>query len=282
MWLVGTVAVVVIACLITFFIARHWPLEEKRPIWDLARAAGTYTSIVGTLAGFSVASSFFLANLSRSTRAPELETVIGMLVIAFLVLVGTAMTYGAMPTYSGGHTAPEGSLVDDKFVTVQKLIFLLGHTSYYIGIALAWLALRPLTVALGLQTFASILTWLLLFFVIAGAGRLGMHFYSLIGGNRLATTLMPCIGIVLTSLYRLVAVPIVPALWPAFAPVLSYAVVAFALSFVGFTSSSLLIYVLASPGETPHLRRRGHQFILFFIQAVCCSIALLWYSVALP
>jgi hypothetical protein len=281
MWVVGTIAVILVNYLTTFFLARRWPLEERPPIWDLPRAAGTYTSIVGTLAGFSVASAFFLANLSRNTGSPELETVIGMLVIAFLVLVGTAMTYGAVPTYVVPHTSGNGT-IDIKFVTVQKLVFLLGHISYYIGIGLAWLSLRPLTIALGLQTLASVLTWLLLFFVFAGAGRLGMHFYGLIGGKRPAIMFMPFMGLVLASIYRLVVVPIVPVLWPVVAPVLSYAVVTFALSAVGFMSSSLLIYVLATPGETPRLLRRGAHFVLFLIQGVCCSIALLWYTVVLP
>jgi hypothetical protein len=205
-----------------------------------------------------------------------------MLIIAFLVLVGTAMTYGITPNVAGGHVSPIDGQPDERFSTVQELVFALGNTSYYIGIALAWLSLRPLATAIGLETLAAILTWLLLFVVIAGAARMSMYYYVLIGGSRLIVVSIPLIGLALASLYRLLLVPMLPGLWPTFAPSLSFAVIAFVFGATVFVAGSLLVQALSLPVATPGFSRRGEQFLLLHMQVVACSIALLWYSVALP
>jgi hypothetical protein len=277
MWIVGTVLLLAVAILLILFIA-HWsPPAENRPVWHVPQVAMMYTGIVGTLAGFVIASSFFLANLIDDTNSSELETVIGMLLIGFFVLIGTAQTYGTTPNHPDGLA---GTNAEDIFVVVQKTIFLVAHINYYMGIMLAWLSLRPLAITIGLPTVAAILTWVLFFVVLAGAGRLGMHLFSLTTMGRLPTLLIPIIGLVLTSLYRLVLVPSLPALWPKFHPSLSYAVCAFILTAAAFMASSQLVMRLASPEGKPSFLV-SERVLLVYIQIVVCSIFLVWYSVAI-
>jgi hypothetical protein len=75
-------------------------------VWDIASLGGTYTSIVGTLGNFSVTSAVFVAGLDGSRDSPAFASVIGMLLIAFPILIFSALLYASGPTLPSKPTTP--------------------------------------------------------------------------------------------------------------------------------------------------------------------------------
>lgn len=98
MWLVGTL--LLIAACVTVILVLGWRPrpEPSPPLWNIPVLGGTFTGIVGTIAGFSVASATFIAGLDGVRASPVYATVIGMLLIAFLILVFSALTYASTPS----------------------------------------------------------------------------------------------------------------------------------------------------------------------------------------
>ena len=97
MWLVG--AMLVFAAAVATALAIGWMPRQSpsRQVWDIANLGGTYTGIVGTLGGFSVTSAIFVAGLDGARTSPEFGAVIGMLLVAFLILVFSALMYASAP-----------------------------------------------------------------------------------------------------------------------------------------------------------------------------------------
>jgi protein-S-isoprenylcysteine O-methyltransferase Ste14 len=139
--------------------------SQPRPndIWDIAGTARTYTTIVGTLAGFSVTSSIFIANLSVARRSTNFEGVIALFLIAFLVFISSAMQFGTTPNLTG-----PGS---EGYRTVQEYSYLLANASFYLGLCLSWLGLPLLLAAIGLDYLADVFAWMVLFAILGGAMR---------------------------------------------------------------------------------------------------------------
>jgi hypothetical protein len=107
------------------------------PPWAIPSLTGPFTGVVGTLAGFSVASAAFIANLSLARESPTFASIIGMPLVSFLILATSTMIYRSTPS-----ATPVGECDPDS--AAQRLSHLLGNTSYFLGLTVGWLALSPL------------------------------------------------------------------------------------------------------------------------------------------
>jgi len=276
MWLLGTALTIAAASAMTLAVARRITPESKILPWDIPRISATYTTIVGSLSGFAVASSIFIANLAVDRQAPEFESVIGLFLVGFILLVGTAMMFGTVPNHPAfgrGRSQPGSG---------QWVMYALANNNYYLGISLTWFGLRPLLMALELPGLASIFTWILLFVAVAGASRIGLFAYRLTRFGRAIVFLIPAVSFGVATLYRLVLVPLEPGLWPAESPSLAFAVVVFVVSAIGFSASSLLVQRVSSRASPPRTRRERESWLLALVQAASCSVAFLWWAVAIP
>jgi hypothetical protein len=163
MWILPVLATNIVAALLTVAVGSR-KLEAKKLLpWDIPRAAATFTTIVGSLSGFAVATSIFVANLRVNQSSSEFESVMGLFLTGFIVLVATAMMFGSIPNH------PRLTARQEQIGSAQTTTYALANVNYYLGIASTWLALRPLLVALQLPLMASMFSWVLLLVVIAGA-----------------------------------------------------------------------------------------------------------------
>src|SRR3712207_7117868 len=97
MWLVGVLFLIAVAAAVVARLGRSGRPGVTVLPWDIPGLAGPYTGVVGTLAGFSVASAIFIANLSLARESPTFAAIIGMPLVSFLTLVTSAMVYSSTP-----------------------------------------------------------------------------------------------------------------------------------------------------------------------------------------
>ena len=98
MWIVGVVLLLLTGAGLIAVIGRVPRVRTGPDAWDLPGVSGIYSGLVYTLAGFSVASATFLAGVSSARDSPAFATVIGLLLLSFLILMAASMMYGATPT----------------------------------------------------------------------------------------------------------------------------------------------------------------------------------------
>jgi hypothetical protein len=156
----------------------------------------------------------------------------------------------------------------------------LANSSYFLGLALGWLPLRPLLLIIGLDTLAGAFTWLLLATVVAGSARLAVFVYRLTAASSRACIALPILGIALPVLYWLLATRIWTALWPMPDSVIKFAFFAFAVISIGFLHQSALFVVHGRTGIEQEIRQNGHRFALGYLLMVAQAIGLLWIAVA--
>jgi len=276
MWLIGVLVLLAVGSAVIVLIGWAPRPNPSPPPWDIPALAGPYTGIVGTLAGFSVASAIFVADLNLVSQAPSFAVVVGMFLVSFLILVATAMMFGSTPHVPDDET---GGAEHDALV--QQLSHMVANVGYSVGIALSWLGLRPLLKSLRLDAPADVFTWLLLTSVLAAAGRIALFLYRLTAANAPACLAIPLVGFGLATIYRLVVVRAVPTLWPADNAALTFAIVAFGVTVVGFVMQSGLLVIQGSSLLRTALRRSGHRVMLAYAQTSITVVALTWFAVAL-
>ncbi len=272
MWIVGTL--ILFAVGIAAIVAIGWTPRAmpSPPLWDISNLGGTYTGIVGTIAGFSVASAIFIAGLDVARTSPVFATVMGMLLVAFLILVFSALIYASTPNFPR---------VDDQAVS-QSLSHALANMCGCLGLTLSWLALVPLLQMLGLPSLAVTFTWLLLFVAVAASGWVALFDYHLTSAPVPACLAIPVLGFGLAALYRLVAARLWPALWPATDAALKFA---FAALIVAGVILNLHLALLATHGSKKGqqlLLRDGHRLVLAYSQAYSLAVGLSWFAIAMP
>src|ERR687893_1556133 len=130
MWIIGTLIVFAVGVAAVVAIGWKPPATPSPPPWDMSSLGGIYTGIVGTLAGFSVASAIFIAGLDVARTSPLFATVMGMLLVAFLILVFSALILASTPN------APD--LADHAIA--QPLSHVLASMCGCLGLTLSWLA----------------------------------------------------------------------------------------------------------------------------------------------
>jgi hypothetical protein len=272
MWIVGTLILFAIAVTAVVLIGQTPRPNPSPPLWDIGSLGGTYTGIVGTIGGFSVASAIFIAGLDVARASPLFATVIGMLLVAFLILVFSALIYASTP-----NAAPAG---DNAASPTHS--HLLANMTGCLGLALSWLALVPLLDLLDLPALAEAFTWLLLFVNFAAAGWVALFAYHLTPANATACLVIPGLGFALPAVYRLVLVPRWPALWPATDAALHYTFVGLAVSGLIFTFHLGLLATHGNPRGTQFLRRDGYRIILAYSAAYALAVGLTWFAIAFP
>jgi hypothetical protein len=169
---------------------------------------------------------------------------------------------------------------DDFDVVFQSLAHVFANASYFLGLALGWLALRPLLLMIDLTFLANIFTWLLLATVVAGSARYAVINYRLTRANGVACAAIPILGVALPALYWLVANRVWPALWPAEHSAISFALIAFGVASVGFLHQTGLLLVPGGAHLEQQVGRNGHRFALAYLQMVTMAIGLVWLAVA--
>ena len=271
MWVAGVLLLIAATAPLHLLLARTRRQELPPIVWDIPRVAGTYTTITGALAGFSVSSAIFIANLTVARESPEFESVIGMFLIGFLLFLGTAMIYGTTPNL------PEG---DEQFVRIQRLSFLLAGMGYYCGIVVSWLALRPLLLAIQLPYAADVFTWVLLVAIVSGGTRMSNFLVHLTLLDRKACMLAPVSGFLTAGIYGLGLAELFPELLPrAHAPFL-FAVAIFALAVVGFGAHTAGLACWETERGRALVDRLADSLALVYVQALATLAGLLWLIVA--
>ena len=271
MWIVGTL--IVFAVGVVAIVAIGWTPRTipSPPLWDISSLGGTYTGIVGTIAGFSVASAIFIAGLDVARTSPLFATVMGMLLAAFLILVFSALIYASTPN------APD---IADHAVA-QPLSHVLANMCGCLGLNLSWLALVPLLQMLELSSLAVVFSWLLLFVILAAGGWVAVFAYQLTTASALACLAIPVLGFELVVFYRLVAARLWPALWPATDAALQFAFIALGVAGMIFT---LHLGLIASHGSEAgrRLQRGAHRVALAYSEAYVLAVGLIWLAVVMP
>ena len=200
--------------------------------------------------------------------SPAFAAVIGMLLIAFLILIFSALLYASGPN------AP----VETNDTVIRSLSHLLANMCGCLGLAVSWLALVPFLRLLSLNALAEAFTWVLLSVTISAASWVALFAYHLTLAPVSACLALPVIGITLPALYRLGAA----RMWPASDPVLHYAFVALGVSGLIFAAHLAL---LAACGQKPailFLQRNGHVINLAQRAAYAVAVGFTWFAVAAP
>lgn len=272
MWIVGVLLLIIVGALAVALIGQAPRPRAADAIWDIPGLGGLYTGIVGTLAGFSVASATFIAGLESARGTPAFATAIAMLLVSFLILMGSAIMYSDTPSFPASN--------NDFAQVFQSLSHLFANASYFLGLSLAWLALRPLLVMIDLVFLAGAFTWLLLATVVAGGVWLAIFAYRLTVANGIACLAIPILGIGLPAIYRLLLADVWPVFWPASNAAISFAFVAFGVASVGFIHQTGLLLVPGGTGQEQRIRRYGYRFALAYLQMVAITAGLVWFAVA--
>jgi hypothetical protein len=274
MWLVLTGVVLLFAAAVTIVVALGWipRATASPPVWHIPSQGGIWTNIVGTLAGFSVASAVFIAGFDVARGSPAFATVIGMLLLAFLILVFSALTYASTPNVPEG----EGDGV------MASLSHALANMNGCMGLSISWLAFVPLLEMIGLPALAGAFTWLLLFVALAAGEWTALFAYRLTRASGRACIAIPVLGFGLPAIYRHGVVRVVPALWPATDAALSFAFVAVAVAGLVLSVQAGLLLTYGDTSMQQRLWRHGHRIILGCSAATVLAVGLIWFAVAIP
>jgi hypothetical protein len=264
--------VLLFAVAVTAVVALGWTprATASPPLWDIPSQGGTWTSIVGTLAGFSVASAVFIAGFDVARTSPAFATVIEMLLLAFLILVFSALTYASLPNAADA---------DDE---TQSLSHALANMNGCMGLAICWLAFVPLLEMIGLPALAGNFTWLLFFVALAAGEWTALFAYRLTRASGRVCLAIPVLGFGLPALYRLGVVPVVPALWPISDVALHFAFVAVVVAGLVLTAQAGLLLTYGDTSVQQRLWRHGHCIVLGLSAATVLAVGLTWFAVAMP
>lgn len=273
MWLIGILSLMILVGGISGFLSRKQSSSTFATDFDLESISMAYARITAPLAAFSVAAAIFLANLARTTQTSYFVDVMASYLIAFIMLVATAIFYATF------QSAKMLSLPEDHR-KVHCMLFITCNLAFYISISVSWLGLRPLLLSIGLSSLASVFTWILLFTVLAGAIRLGAWLHTLLGLRLLASMLVTIFPIIAAIIYGLTLAPLSNILWPKTNPVLSLVVLVFAVGAIGGGVETSMITFYGQSKFHHILLRMGDKLIVPYISAAITAIALLWFSIA--
>jgi hypothetical protein len=271
MWLIGVVILLVVGAALTVALGWTPRATPGPPLWDIAQLGAASATSFGGFAGFSLASAIFVAGLDAARTSPVFATVFGMMLVGFLDLVIASWIAGS---------APSASQPDDA--SAMSLELALGNLCGNLGIAVTWLALAPLTTVIGLPALAAALVWPLLFMGLAAGGWAGLIAYRVTLARTMACLAIPILGVALPAVYRLVAVPRWPALWPTSEAALQFAFVALGTAAVMLVLHFGLLVAYGRKEAQESLHTVGHRLMLVVGQIYALVVGLLWFAVAAP
>ena len=272
MWALGVTSLLRLAGGMS--LAAGWRTREPQSeIWDVAGTARTYTTIVGTLAGFSITSSIFIANLTVARESAAFESVMALFLVAFLLFISAAMQFGTTPNLS--------SHPHDAYRTVQGYSYVLANQSYYMGLSLSWVGLPLLLSVVGLDYLANVFIWLVLFALLGGAVRMCAAGLNTFVGVDLRVCLgLPVLCFALASAYRLGLATMLDSLLPAEHEIVLFAVTCFVLGATGFTLQSFGASSVRHEELGAAVARVGPRVLLPYTAGVVTASSLLWLATA--
>ena len=224
--------------------------------------------ISGTLSGLSLAAAVFIATLAPNS--PNYEASIGLFVFSFLILVATAMQFATTPNLQ----------LEGRSAAHQYLSYITANSSFFLGVALSWLGLRLLLISIHLDDLAGILTWVLLFAILAGAFRLSMQLYRHGGVSGLVCLFIPITGFVFALLYRFVFSEAWSALWPDADASLRLGIVAFAISGLAYLFQTFTLAAHGNSGWEAAVDRFATGYLAGYGQSIVIVIVFVWIAVA--
>lgn len=274
MWLIGAISLMSLVGGIAGFLSRTRNTPIFATDFNLELISEEYARIVAPLAGFSVAAAVFLANLLRVAQSTFFVDVMALFLIAFIMLMGAAIMFA---TFRGGglQSLPE------RQHEVHCMLYIVCNLMFYLGLSMSWLRLRPLLISIDLFNLANVFTWLLLFTLLAGAIRLGAWLHTLLGVRLIASILVPVIPIIAAIVYGLTLAPQSTIFWPAAKPVLSIAILVFAIGSIAYGVETVMITFYGQHEFHHRLLRIGKRLLIPYLSAAITAIGLLWFAVAL-
>jgi hypothetical protein len=232
--------------------------------------APAYSQLAGSLASLCLAAVVFIASFSSDSAA--FDTSIGLFILAFLVLVASAMEYAVTPTVTDA-SQPDG-------LSGQYLSYLLADLSFYPGLALSWLGLRLLVLAIHLDDVADLLTWVLLFAIVLGSLRIVMHLYRYTRAGASACLVLVALSFAAGLVYRFVLTSAWDELWPSHDGPLRLSVVVFAFTGLGYIYQTLLFGIDEDARLSQVLKRYRSAWLFAYTQGVLTVVVLAWIAVA--
>jgi hypothetical protein len=270
MWLIGTIVLLFGGAAVTAVIGGTARATPGEPLWDTAKMGAATTGYAGTFAGFSLAATTFIAGLDDARTSPVFPTTFGMMLIAFLILVGGTSMANSTPTAA----RTEGT-------TTLSLALVLSNLCVSLGVAITWLALAPLVVAIGMPALAEVFVWPLLIMTLGAGGWVALFAYRLTMASVRGCLAVTIVGPALPAVYRLMSHPW-PALWPASEAALRFAFVALGAAFLLYALQMGLLVAHSNTAMQARLERNGHRLALAASQAYVAVVTLIWLAVAFP
>jgi hypothetical protein len=270
-WIVGVGAVLIVVVAATMAVG--WRRGElPAPLWDVSRMSASFTTVVGSLAGLSVASAVFLANLTAVRQSPDFGLVMAMFLIAFTILIATAMLFATVP-----NLVPPPD--DPDYLRLQRTSYLLAVMSYALGLSVAWFALRPLLLALDLTEVAGVFVWVLFVSVVGATLRVAMNLSRHAGYSSASVATLVVLGIGLPIAYRALA-SAVTGLWPPSDASFIFTLLAFGIGTFGFMAETFLHGTYRRSPLARAAFDRGHRIILAYGAATVATATFLWLAVS--
>ncbi len=253
-----------------------WKKNSPAPVllWEPRSFAASYTSVVGPLAAFSIASAIFMAGVSVNRQTQAFETMIGMLLVAYIIFTGTAMMFASTP----GAISDSG----ENFRRLQRFSIAIAMLGYGVGVSIAWLTLSPLLKAIDLGGLSETFIWLLLVTTFGAAMRWSLFMYRLFEVRRRPALLMPPVAFLAAAAYHLAAREAAPQSWPGHGAPLVLTILLFAIVVLGFAGHSLLLNAYDPDRENPWLAAHGHRLAIVMYGVATGVLFLLWMSLAFP
>jgi hypothetical protein len=270
-WLVGVGAVLVLAMAATVAVGwRRGALPAA--LWDVSRMSASFTTVVGSLAGLSVASAVFVANLTAVRQSSDFGLVMAMFLIAYTILIATAMLFATVPNLP----APPD---DPDYARLQRTSYLLAVMSYALGLSVAWFALRPLLLALDLIEVADVFVWVLFVSLVGATLRVAMNLSRHAGYSAASLATLVILGIGLPIAYRALA-RAVPGLWPPVDASFIFTVLAFGIGTFGFLTETVLLGTYRRSRLARVAFSLEHRVMLAYGAATVATSTFLWLAVS--
>jgi len=246
---------------------RKVPVEPN--LWDLKAIGANYTVLTITLAGFAIASVFFLATEGPHEDNLSFATIAGILLLAYLILTGAAIMFGSMAHIDSGQS------------DLERVSFCFAVVVLLQGVAAAWIAIHPLLILVELGYLAHTFSWILVAALFAGSSRPGVFLNRLAGlSGRVAIT-APVFGFAAAFAYdfALTAFGYAP---DVIARVRLFSVSLFVLALVGFVIPPLLHLLLGAQKMVGFRQTWAHRILSVYYQMTVLTIASLLIAVAFP
>ncbi|HLG11083.1 MAG TPA: hypothetical protein VI876_04920 [Dehalococcoidia bacterium] len=243
--------------------------------WDVATLGAAYSAAIPPLAAFSIALAVFLANVSRTANPRAFENVMALFLMAFIILIGTALMFAT--TRSAFYGAEE----NEEVVLSRRTMYVLANLCFYLGLNMSWLGLRPLLQAIELHNLATVFSWLLLFSVMAGAMRQSAWLQCLFGASPIACVSIGLLPIIAVCFYWFGLVSLVPDLWPQNST-LTFAVFVFIVACPPFLVETNVIRFAGNERCITLLSRVGSRLMPAYQGVAVTAMLLLWLSLVVP